>query len=41
MRTFQWAFSASILLLGLLAISPKPAAANPDWTKKERKACAY
>lgn len=41
MRTFSWIPSAAILLAALFLIGVKPAAANPDWTKKERKQCVY
>jgi len=40
MPNFTWIWAAAVLL-GILAIGPKPAAANPDWTKKERKQCNY
>ena len=33
--------SAMVLVAGMLAIGAKPVAANPDWTKKERKQCVY
>jgi hypothetical protein len=42
MRKILWLPSAAILMAGILVIiSPKPAAAKPDWTKKERKQCVY
>ncbi len=41
MRNFSWIPSAAILIGAMLIIGAKPAAANPDWTKKERKQCVY
>jgi hypothetical protein len=41
MRTFMWVPSAAVLIVGMLVMGAKPAAANPDWTKKERKQCIY
>ena len=41
MRNFSWAPSAAILMGAMLVMGAKPAAANPDWTKKEGKQCVY
>ncbi len=41
MPNLTWVPSAAILTGALLIIGAKPAPANPDWTKKERKQCVY
>jgi hypothetical protein len=41
MRNLTWIPAAAVLAVGWLAILTKPASANPDWTKKERKQCVY
>ncbi len=41
MRKLGGVPSAMVLVVGMLAIGARPAAANPEWTKKERKRCVY
>jgi hypothetical protein len=41
MRRCAWMRSAVVLTVGVLALGVRPATANPDWTKKERKQCVY
>ena len=36
-----WVPSAMVVVVGMLAIGAIPVAANPAWTKKERKQCVY
>lgn len=41
MRRYSWMPSAAVLAFGIFIVGVKPAGANPDWTKKERKQCVY